>query len=85
MRAAEREYIPALQYMMGVWPEKVYLTIKQMAEKEETDGEVYYMLSQYYANGTIVDENGQKAIKLLENDIISGKACGKVRIINIKM
>ena len=56
--------------MMGVWPEKVYLTIKQMAEKEETDGEVYYMLSQYYANGTVVDENGQKAIKLLENDII---------------
>jgi TPR repeat protein len=66
MRAAEKEYIPALRYMMGEWPEKVYQTIKSMAEKEDADGEVYYMLSQYYAQGRVVDKNAQEAIKLLE-------------------
>jgi len=66
LRAAEKEFIPALQYMMGVWPEKVYLTIKKMAEKEDADGEAFYMLSQYYANGTVVDENAHETIRLLE-------------------
>ncbi len=66
MRASEKEYIPALQYMMGVWPEKVFSIIKKMTEKEDADGEAFYMLSQYYANGTVVDENGQEAIRLLE-------------------
>ena len=66
LRSAEKEYIPALRYMMGVWPEKVYITIKKMSEKDDADGEVFYMLSQYYANGTVVDENAQETIKLLE-------------------
>ena len=66
LHSAEKEFIPALQYMMGVWPEKVYLTIKKMAEKEDADGEVFYMLSQYYANGTVVDENAHETIRLLE-------------------
>ena len=66
LRAAEKEYIPALQYMMSVWPEKVYTIIKNMTEKDDADGEAFYMLSQYYANGTVVDENGQEAIRLLE-------------------
>ena len=66
LRAAEKEYIPALQYMMHVWPEKVYTIIKNMTEKADADGEAFYMLSQYYANGTVVDENGQETIRLLE-------------------
>lgn len=66
LRAAEKEFIPALQYMMSVWPEKVYMTIKKMVEKEDADGEVFYMLSQYYANGTVVDENAHETIRLLE-------------------
>ena len=66
LRAAEKEFIPALQYMMSVWPEKVYLTIKKMVEKEDADGEAFYMLSQYYANGTVVDENAHETIRLLE-------------------
>ena len=66
MRAAEKEYIPALRTMMGIQPEMVYPIIKQMVEKEDVDGEAFYMLSQYYANGIVVDENGQEAIKLLE-------------------
>ena len=66
LSAAEKEYIPALQYMMGVWPEKVYLTIKKMSEKEDAKGEAFYMLSQYYANGTVVDEDGLEAIRLLK-------------------
>lgn len=66
LRAAEKEYIPALQYMMHVWPEKIYTIIKNMTEKADADGEAFYMFSQYYANGTVVDENGQEAIRLLE-------------------
>lgn len=66
LRAAQKEYIPALQYMMGIWPEKVYITIKNMTEKEDADGEAFYMLSQYYANGTVVDENAHETIRLLE-------------------
>lgn len=71
MRAAEKEYIPALQYMMGVWPEKVFYIIKKMTEKEDADGEAFHMLSQYYANGTVVDENTQETLRLLE--IAAGK------------
>lgn len=66
LRAAEKEYIPALRYMMGVWPEKVFTIIKNMTEKADADGEAFYMLSQYYANGTVVDENGQETVRLLE-------------------
>ena len=65
-RAAEQEYIPALRYLMGICPEKVYTIIKNMSEKDDADGEVFYMLSQYYANGTVVEENGQETIRLLE-------------------
>lgn len=66
LRAAEKEYIPALRYMMGVWPEKVFTIIRGMTEKADADGEAFYMLSQYYANGTVVDENGQETVRLLE-------------------
>ena len=66
MRAAEKEFIPALQYMMGVWPEKVFAIIKNLTEKEDADGEAFYMLSQYYSTGIVVDENAQETIRLLE-------------------
>ena len=55
LRAAEREYIPALQYMMRVGPEKVYPIIKHISEKDDAEGEVFHMLSQYYREGVVVD------------------------------
>lgn len=60
--SAEKEYIPALRYMMGIWPEKIFPTIKRMAEK---DGEALYMLSQYYRDGLVVDKNTEEFVNLL--------------------
>ena len=66
LRASEREYIPALQYMMGVWPEKVYPIIKQKSEKEDAGGEIFHMLSQYYREGIVVDKNIDEFVNLLK-------------------
>lgn len=66
LRAAEKEYIPALQYMMRVWPEKVYPIIKQISEKDDAGGEIFHMLSQYYREGIVVDKNIDEFIDLLK-------------------
>ena len=66
IRAAEKEYIPALQYMMRVWPEKVYPIIKQISEKDDADGEIFHMLSQYYREGIVVDKDINEFVNLLK-------------------
>lgn len=66
LRAAEKEYIPALQYMMRIWPEKIYLIIKHLSEKDDASGEVFHMLSQYYRDGVVVDENIDEFVSLLK-------------------
>ena len=66
IRAAEKEYIPALQYMMRVWPEKVYPIIKQISEKDDADGEIFHMLSQFYREGIVVDKDINEFVNLLK-------------------
>ena len=65
MRAAEAGYIPAISEMMGISPEKVYPIIKKMSEKDDAEGEVLYMLSQYYREGIVVEKDTEECVRLL--------------------
>lgn len=65
MRAAGKEYIPALRYLMNIQPDKAFPIIKRMSEREDAEGEVFYMLSQYYREGVVVEKNIEEFVNLL--------------------
>lgn len=65
-KSAEKEFIPAIQYMMTVNPESVYHVIKRMSEKTNAEGDVLCMLAQYYQEGIVVKKDITKAISYYE-------------------
>lgn len=66
LQAAQQEFIPALQYLMGISPESAFDILERMSKKEDADGEVYSMLSRFYLNGVKVDKDEQKGLELIE-------------------
>ena len=71
-KSVEKEFIPAIQYMMTVNPESVYHVIKRMAEKENAEGDVFCMLAQYYQEGIVVKKDIAKAISYYERSAQQG-------------
>lgn len=65
-QAADKEFIPAIQYMMGVVPKSVYPIIKRMSERSNVEGEVFHMLAQYYRDGIVVEKDIDKSISLIK-------------------
>ena len=64
LQSAEKEYNPAIKALMRFSPEKAYPIIKRLSQMENPDGDVLFMLSQYYINGVIVKEDINEGIRL---------------------
>ena len=62
LQSAEKEYNPAIKALMRFSPEKAYPIIKRLSQMENPDGDVLFMLSQYYINGVIVKEDINEGI-----------------------
>ena len=66
LQSAEKEYVPAIKALMGFAPDKAYPIIKRLAQVENPDGDVLFMLSQYYINGVNVEEDTTEGLRLLK-------------------
>ena len=66
LQSAEKEYVPAIKALMGFAPDKAYPIIKRLAQVENPDGDVLFMLSQYFINGVIVEEDTTEGLRLLK-------------------
>ncbi len=73
-QAADKEFVPAIKYMMSVSPKAVYGVIRRMAEKPDAEGEILQMLAQYYREGIVVEKDIDKSIDLLKKS--ADKGCG---------
>ncbi|MCR5153096.1 MAG: hypothetical protein K6A98_08110 [Prevotella sp.] len=52
--ACKQGYVPALKALMDYNPRKAYPIIKRLAEADNPNAEVLYMLSRYYLKGEVV-------------------------------
>ena len=72
--ACKQGYVPALKALMDYNPRKAYPIIKRLAEADNPNAEVLYMLSRYYLKGEVVCQNTDKGFRLLTNAAQKGSA-----------
>lgn len=65
-QSAEKEYLPAIKVMMDFAPEKAYPIIMRLSKASNPEGEVLYMLSQYYINGVVVQQDYAEGLRLIK-------------------
>lgn len=69
MQAAEKNFVPAIRFMMGISPEFAYKIIKRLLANPEVDGEVLYIYAQYYygfGENVKNDKDANEYIRLLK-------------------